>query len=415
MSDAITDESVQGLAHLKKIFKAFEKLAPVGTQRDSAGNRTLLYSQYASLVLLSMFNPAMQCVRGLSDASALKKVRKLIGGGRVSVGSLSESVRVFDPELLEPELFDPELLEPIIDGLLADLPQHHVGPGPRRNGLETVPQELAAKLIATDGSALRALPQIVNAVGADANGKWRIHFQFRVLPGTPGAVTLSPDETGGDDDERSVLAENLEAKKIYIGDRGYERYSLYERIVQAGSDYVIRGQDRPVEVLKSCELSKEARTARVISDDIVQLGQSHRVGAVTHPVRRIVIESRSQGRLRTDRRNSDRIVLLTSLIDVPAEVIAAIYALRWSIELFFRFLKQLLGCRHLLSHKSEGIAIQIYCALIACLLLAQITGGNVGRRAFNLVCLYLQGWADEEELAEGLARILASQEATKKR
>jgi len=147
MSDSITDESVQGLAHLKKVFKAFEKLAPVGTQRDSAGNRTLLYSQYASLVLLSMFNPAMQCVRGLSDASALKKVRKLIGGGRASVGSLSESVRVFDPQLLEP----------IIDGLLADLPQHHVGPGPRRNGLETIPQELAAKLIATDGSALRAL------------------------------------------------------------------------------------------------------------------------------------------------------------------------------------------------------------------------------------------------------------------
>lgn len=44
----------------------------------------------------------MQCVRGLSDASALKKVQRLIGGGRVSIGSLSESVRVFDPQLLEP-------------------------------------------------------------------------------------------------------------------------------------------------------------------------------------------------------------------------------------------------------------------------------------------------------------------------
>ena len=51
--------------------------------------------------------------------------------------------------------------------------------------------------------------------------------------------------------------------------------------------------------------------------------------------------------------------------------------------------------------------------LIASLLLAQITGMNVGRRAFNLVCLFLQGWADADELAEGLARIQASQSPRK--
>ena len=359
MDDAITDESIQGLGYLKKIFAAFEKLADVGTERDSAGNRQLLYSQYASLVLLSLFNPAMQGVRGLSDASALKKVRKLIGGGRASVGSLSESVRVFDPELLEP----------IVQGLLADLPNGQPGPGPKRNISNSIPHKLAEKLMAVDGSALRALPQIVNAFGADANGKWRIHLQFKVLSGTHGGIILRPDETGGDDDERSVLADNIEALKVYIGDRGYERYA----------------------------------------DEIVQLRFSHGVGVVTHPVRRVVIEARSQGRPRTDRTNSDRIVLLTSLLDAPAEVIAAIYTLRWSIELFFRWLKHLLGCRKLISFKSQGIAIQIYCALIACLLLAQITGGHVGRRAFNLVCLYLQGWADAAELAEGLARIKASQ------
>ena len=406
MTEKITDESLQGIGHLKKVFEAFEKLAPVGTERDSAGNRKLFYSQYASLVLLSMFNPAMQSIQGLSDGSALKKVRGLIGGERVSVGSLSESVRVFDPQLLEP----------IIDGLLADLPQQHTGPGPRRNIPDSIPHELAQKLVATDGSSLRALPQIVNAVGGLADGKWKMHLQFRVLSGTADSVTLTPDETGGDDDERSVLANNLAADNIYIADRGYERYALLEGIVQAGSHYVIRTQARPMEVISTRELSQAARDARVISDEIVRPGKSRsEVGAVNHPVRRIVIEARGQGQQRSARPNSDRIVLLTSLMDVPAEVVAAIYTLRWSIELFFRWLKHLLGCRKLISHKENGIAIQIYCALIACLLLAQITGSNVGRRAFNLVCLYLQGWADADELAEGLARIRASQESRKKR
>lgn len=186
MTDRVTDESLQGLGHLKKIFAAFEKLGPAGTERDSAGNRKLRYSQYASLVLLSMFNPAMQSVRGLSDASALRKVRRLIGGARVSAGSLSESVRVFDPQLLEP----------IIDGLLADLPQQHSGPGPRRNIPDSIPHELAQKLVATDGSSLRALPQIVNAVGGLADGKWKMHLQFRVLSGTSEDITPATRKTG---------------------------------------------------------------------------------------------------------------------------------------------------------------------------------------------------------------------------
>jgi IS4 transposase len=53
---------------------------------------------------------------------------------------------------------------------------------------------------------------------------------------------------------------------------------------------------------------------------------------------------------------------------VPAEVIALLYRHRYCVEIFFRFFKQVLGCRHLLSHKPEGILIQIYCAVIACVL-----------------------------------------------
>ena len=316
------------------------------------------------------------------------------------MGSLSESVRVFDPELLEP----------LIAELLRKLPPEHVGPGPRRRLSETIPEELARKLTAVDGSVLRALPQIVNAVGRGRESKWRVHLQFQVLRGTPETLTLRPDGGGGENEERNVLAERLAAGKVYLADSGYERYALFEHIVQAGSDYVIRCQSRPVKVLEERVVTAEGAAARVVSDQIVQLGRSRTgrcggVGAVRHPVRKVVIAGRGQGRKRTDYSNPETIILLTSLLDVPAEVLAAIYSLRWSIELFFRFLKHVLGCRRLISHKPEGVTIQVYCALIACLLLARATGRNINRRAFNLVCLYLQGWADEGELIEGLTRM----------
>ena len=54
----------------------------------------------------------------------------------------------------------------------------------------------------------------------------------------------------------------------------------------------------------------------------------------------------------------------------PIVPIAVIFAYRWAIEIFFRFFKHMLGCRHLLSHKQNGIEIQTYSAIIACMLIA---------------------------------------------
>ena len=70
----------------------------------------------------------------------------------------------------------------------------------------------------------------------------------------------------------------------------------------------------------------------------------------------------------------------------------------WQTELFFRFFKHVLGCRHLLSAHPAGVQIQAYCAIIACLLIHLWTGGKPTLRTFEMVCLYLQGWATLEEL-----------------
>jgi Transposase DDE domain len=393
----VADENLQALRIVQRANHLFQRLRDAGTERDKSGNRTLLFSHYASLILLSMFNPTMQSLRGLQSASEIKRVQKRLGCGRASLGSLSESNQVFDPELLVP------LIQELLDGLS----QNQSGPGPRRTIPEEIPLALAKKLVAVDGSALRALPQIVGAVAkTQGDGQWKIHLHFRALTGRPEKFTVTRDQVEGEGDERDVLAENLEPNCVYIADRGFERYTLYNSIVSANSAYVIRNQHREVEVIESRDVSPAARAARVISDEIIRPSPHARsTSRLNHTVRRIIIAKRDQGRPRADRKPSNEIILYTNLIDVPAEVIAAIYELRWTIELFFRFLKQILGCRRLLSNKPNGVAIQIYCALIACLLLAQTTGGRVTMDAYRLICFYLQGWADDEELLAGLHKI----------
>lgn len=355
--------SVQGVKQIKGVFRVLERLAPIGCQRDRAGNRELFFSQYAGHVLLGLFNPTLQSVAGLAQLSELRKVQKLLGGARVSVGSFSESVRVFDPEALRQ----------IFEELFESLPP---AARPLSGGL--IPAELLRKLTAVDGSALRALPRLV-AAAHSPRGKWRVHLQFEVLRSRPERVTVTADEVGGQADERSVLAHGLRAGRMYVMDRGYERYALLEDIVQAGSDYLVRVQQRPMTILDPRPLSEADREAGVLSDELVQPGRSrNEVGAITHAVRRVTLAVPVPGRSRTDRAVSDELVLLTNLVDVPADVLAAIYKLRWSIELFFRFLKHVLGCRHLLSHKSEGVAIQVYCALITA---DESVAGAVGGQA----------------------------------
>ena len=90
--------------------------------------------------------------------------------------------------------------------------------------------------------------------------------------------------------------------------------------------------------------------------------------------------------------------IATNLLDVPAEIIALIYQYRWTIEIFFRFFKHVLGCRHLISHSAGGIEIQTYCAIIACMLISLWTGRKPTLRTHEMICYYITGLADDEEL-----------------
>lgn len=393
--ESLKAASVQGVKHLRRVFRLLERLAPAGTERDTSGNRRLLFSHYCGLVLLGLFNPTLQSLRGLSQLSGLRRVQKVLGGKRASLGSLSESVRVFDPALMEP----------ILEELLGALPSKARG-----TPASELPEELARRLVTVDGSVLKTLPQIVAAAGL-AKTDWRLHLQFEVFRQVPRKMMVTENGVGGKADERSVLAGMLEKGKTYVMDAGYERYALLEQITLAGSDYVCRVQRRQVEVIRQYELSEDAIAANVVTDELVQLGRSRSdVTAVTHKVRRIVINAdHYPRRRRTDRKQSNLIVLLTNLLDVPAEVVAAIYRMRWMIELFFRFFKHILGCKELISLKEEGIAIQVYCALIASLLITLAAGQSVGRRGFELICLYFQGWAMEDELIAGLEKLTRAQ------
>jgi hypothetical protein len=63
------------------------------------------------------------------------------------------------------------------------------------------------------------------------------------------------------------------------------------------------------------------------------------------------------------------------------------------------------GCWHLLSDDPRGIEIQTYSAIIACMLISHWMGRKPTLRTHEMICLYLMGWAEENELLAHLARL----------
>lgn len=390
------DAVLTGLKYVDQVLPLLERLRDVGCARDRAGNRQLLMPQYVALVLLSLFNPTLATLRGLQQASELERVQRKLGARRFSLSALSEAGHVFDPAPMEE----------IIGELLAQLPGAH--PDPHLAALRKT-------LTAVDGTLLKALPQITQACYAKRRDKgWKLHTHFDVGKHLPTRMILTDASDQGANRESTVLRAHLDADHCYLLDRGYEEFALFNAMDAVGSSYIARiRQGRRFVPLETRLLSDEARTAGVTEDAVGQLGsENSRAEPIDHRIRRIVIcvpwtPSRS-GKPGGDAKPKSgfvELVLVTNLCDVPAEIIAALYRYRWTIELFFRFFKHVLGCQHLLCEHPRGIQIQAYCALIACLLIGLIAGGKPSRRTFEMICLYFQGWATEAELLRHLQNL----------
>jgi len=396
----IKASDLSGLKYFKQIRPLLESLHGIGAERDRAQNRELHMDQYACLVLMWMFNPVLTSLRGLQQASQLEAVQGKFGVGRASLGSLSEAVTIFDPEPLKQ----------IAATLATEVPSSD----PSRFDV------IGKQLTAVDGSVFKTAVRVAtlawlpskgngSAQGSAVDG-YRMHTHFEILRGIPERIDATPAMPKGKDDEKAVLASVLKPDRCYVMDRGYAKFELFNQIHAMQSSYICRVRDNSTpKILKERELTDEDRAAGVRVDREVVLGAhtaNHKTVASDHPVRYIEIEVPVHERTGKGGTNCDgKLRIVTDLMDVPAELIAEAYRLRWLIELFFRMVKQLLGCRHLLSTKPNGVEIQMYLAIIACLLILIYTGGQPNKRTYEMICFYLLGWASLPELEAHIKKL----------
>lgn len=388
--------AVKGFKYVRLVSALLQALHDEGTERDRAGNRQLFYDQYATLLLLYFFTPTVTSLRGIQQMSELNKVQQRWGVPRTGVSTLSEAATVFDAALLQ------DVISELALRAWTQASQRNSAVGDRE-------QELLRDLVAIDGSLLPALPRMVWAVWQDEQHRAaKMHVAFAALRQVAVGVTV----TAGNSSEREQTRQLVQPGGFYVCDRGYVDYDLFVQWHALPCSFIVRVQNNAAyEVAQERPLSAAARAAGVTSDGVLQrLGTSHHRPCAAQPLRVV--------RVTTDKRHKDgtpiELVLVTNRLDLDADLIALAYRYRWTVELFFRWFKCILGCRHLLSHSENGVQVQVYMALIASLLISLWVGRAPTKRTYEMLCFYLSGWASTREVIAHVERLYLSAPPGKK-
>lgn len=376
----VTEHDLHGFKYLRLLGPLLDHLHAAGTERDRAGNRQLFYDQYATLLLLYFFSPIVSSLRGLQQATTLAKVQHRFGVRPTSLGALSEAAQVFEAALLEE--------------VIADLGRRIPSPA--------VATERAAlqALTAVDGSLLPAMPKMAWALWQDDQHRAaKMHVAFEVLRHIPVGVTV----TAGNASERTEWRRLVQPGGFYVVDRGYADYELFQELHDLPCRFLARVQyNAAYEVQEERPVSAAAQAAGVRRDCLIRrLGTPHHTPLLPQPFRVVLV---AVGKTRADG-TPDLLVLVTNHLDLDAELVALAYRFRWAVELFFRWLKCVLGCRHLLSQSENGVRIQVYVAIIASLLIALWVGRPPTKRTYEMLCFYLSGWASEAEVIAHIDRL----------
>ena len=386
----VREADLAGFKFFAPVMGLLARLHGTATGRDKAGNRTLHYDQHVALLLLYFFNPVVSSLRAVTAASGLGKVQRKLGCARASLGSLSEAHRVFDADLLLPVIAELSArCRPVAHDARLD--------------------DVAGVIELVDGTFLPALPQLVEAVclgtagGTAAGPAFKLHAHFELLKGVPASMGLTDAAAS----EWRHLAATLRPGRTYVMDRGYACFELFNLIRAAGSSFVCRVRDNSVyRVLEDRPVTPAAAAAGVVSDRVVLLGGDASGHRPPDPVRLVELAATPHPKRPRGRGGpgaSATVLVATDLLGPPAEVVGLLFRCRWEVEIFFRFFKHVLGCRHLLAHNPNGIRIQTYTAIICCLLIALYTGGKPTLRTYEMLCHHLSGLATADELAAHIA------------
>lgn len=183
-----------------------------------------------------------------------------------------------------------------------------------------------------------------------------MHTQLDLRGSIPSVIDITPANKA---DVRWLDDLVFEAGSFYIMDRGYIDFKRLFSITEAQAFFVTRAKDH-LRFTRHHSMSKADSTS-VCSDQ---------VGKLTLPKAREDYPALLRRIRFYDLENNRYLVFLTNNFQLSAEAIAKLYKMRWSVELFFKWIKQNLRIKHFYGNSSNAVKTQIWISIAVYLIIA---------------------------------------------
>ena len=262
---------------------------------------------------------------------------------------------------------DPQMAEDLFWQMLEHLQQLHPGFGARRRPKFAFRFKRLIHVV--DSTTIQLVARSMDwAKHRRRKAAAKCHLRLNLQTFLPRFAIV---DTAGEHDNRRAheLCAGVAAGEIVIFDKAYVDFAHLADLAMRQVWWVTRAKDNMA--YRVGKKLQHRRDRNILHDDLIRLTGP---AAQPYPVelRRVVALVEVDGELR-------EMVFLTNNVEWSAQTIADLYRCRWSIEVFFKELKQTLQLADFLGHNAHAVKWQVWTALLVYLLLR--------------FCAFLSQWA----------------------
>ena len=233
------------------------------------------------------------------------------------------------------------------------------------------------KLYVFDSTTITLFQDVLRGTGIRAlNGKRKggikVHTLLKSDQDVPTMIRFSPSAQADSTFLREV---KLPQGSIIVFDKGYNHYPTLNVFSRDGISWVSRlRKDAVFDFIENRVVGEFQQGKGILKDQEIMLGHHHDKNSTKVRARLICYK---------DPETKMKLEFLTNNFRMAPATIAALYRKRWQIEVLFKRLKQNYPLKYFLGDSENAIQIQIWCSLIADMILKVIKKGIAHRWSFS--------------------------------
>ena len=259
------------------------------------------------------------------------------------------------------------------------------------------------ELFIVDSTTIRLFSDILKGVGRNPinDGKKKGGLKVHMLIDAVQSVGKFMKITAARMHDKNFLSEiQVPQFSMLVFDKAYNYYKQFNEWTEKKIYFVTRQKSNAVyTVLKTISVTVlKKKEAGVLKEEEIEVTYKEKKVVITLLLRRICYQD-EKGRL---------YVFICNNFIITAEEIALIYKKRWGIELLFKKMKQNFQLHYFYGENENAIRTQVWCTLIAQLLLTVLQKKAAVKKAFStvatLVRIHLVSMLDVYELLKNTSR-----------